>query len=76
MIDSVFAMLISFGLALIYFIGGLSIMGTPSLGISKFEENYSSVSLTMTILGLIAGYLLPLDILKKRLEHMLDEDNK
>ena len=78
-IDLVISMLVAFGLALIYLIGGISFTGkVVVLDIKNADQNlaFTTVAISMSLLGLAAGYLLPLKELTKRLENIIAQQDK
>lgn len=72
-IDITIALLVAFGLALIYLIGGISFTGKVVVLQSQSEETFASIALTMSLLGLTAGYLVPLDRIRQQLEKMITQ---
>jgi hypothetical protein len=77
--DLVTSLLVAFGLALVYLIGGISFTGTVVVLQSKSTESYqafTTVAISMSFVGLAAGYLVPLNELKKRLENIFSQEGK
>jgi hypothetical protein len=54
---------VAFGLALFYMIGSISFTGQVTL-LSEAATNFATIAVSMSLLGLCAGYLLPIDKLK------------
>ncbi len=79
-IDVAISLLVAFGLALIYLIGGISFTGKVVVLETKTPENgatvFTTVAISMSLLGLAAGYLMPLKKLAERLENIVAEENK
>ncbi len=78
-IDLVISLIVAFGMALIYLIGGISFTGTVVVLPSDSGETFKSfttVAVTMSVLGLAAGYLVPLNKLTERLENLISPSNQ
>lgn len=54
---------VAFGLALFYMIGSISFTGQVTL-LGEAAKNFATIAVSMSLLGLCAGYLLPIDKLK------------
>lgn len=74
-VDLVMGIAISLGLALFYFIGGLSFTGKAILLSEKDNEAINSIQVSLSLIGLAAGFLLPIQQLRQRLENALEENN-
>lgn len=75
MIELAVSLMLAFGLALIYLIGGITFTGTvvtlePN---SATGERFPTIALSMSVLGLAAGFLAPVDKLRQRLERAIEE---
>jgi hypothetical protein len=76
-IDFVIAMLVAFGLALFYLIGGISFTGSVVVLEAGAEgQSFATVAVSLSLLGLAAGYLVPLDFLGGRLRKLVSEEKK
>lgn len=76
-IDATIALLVAFGLAIIYLIGGISFTGkVVVLESTGGSDTFATISLGMSLLGLAAGYLVPLNELRQRLQKMISEEKK
>jgi len=74
-IELAVSLMLAFGLALIYLIGGITFTGNvvalePS---SAGGGAFSTIALSMSVLGLAAGFLAPVDKLRQRLERAIEE---
>jgi hypothetical protein len=80
-IDAAISLLVAFGLALIYLIGGISFTGKvvvlqpAGTGVEKYSA-FTTVAISMSLLGLAAGYLVPLKKLTERLANIVNQENK
>ncbi len=73
-IDLVVSLVVAFGLALLYLIGSISFTG--KVVVLAGTEAFANISISMSLLGLAAGYLVPLNQLRKRLEKIVAEEEK
>jgi hypothetical protein len=65
MIDTMLAFLLAFVLALLYLIGGISFTGEV-IALDTESEHFQNIALSMSVLGLVAGVLLPVtDVLER-----------
>lgn len=69
--ETVLAMVVAFGLCLFYLIGGISITGEVVALAADTTKNFTMLAISMSLLGLAAGFLAPLDILRERLQNLL-----
>lgn len=74
-IDLVVSLIVAFGLALFYLVGSISFTGTV-VALSAGDKTFGNISVSMSLLGLAAGYLVPLDRLRARLETVVAEQKK
>lgn len=77
-VEIVVALSVAFGLALFYLVGSISFTGHVSMLESDAEnlKNFPMIGVSMSLLGLAAGYLLPLDKLRDRLQKIFAEEKK
>ncbi|MBN2305025.1 MAG: hypothetical protein JXQ72_11135 [Anaerolineae bacterium] len=84
LIDITIALVLAFGLSLIYLIGGISFTGkvvvltaeTASVDVDAENLNtFASIATTMSVLGLAAGYLKPLSQLQEYLEKVIGNND-
>ena len=78
-IDAAISMLVAFGLALVYLIGGITFTGkVVVLDNNNASQNiaFTTVAISMSLVGLAAGYLVPIKELAKRLENVIAQQNK
>jgi hypothetical protein len=73
-IDLTIALVLAFGLSLIYLIGGISFTGEMVDLSSIKDKTFASNAVSMSLLGLAAGYIVPLNQLQERLEKSLSEN--
>lgn len=76
-LDIVVALLIAFALSLFYLVGAIS-YNTHVVILGSGTEaglRFATVSLTMSLLGLAAGYLVPLNAVRSRLEKLVASDS-
>lgn len=65
MTDTMLAFLLAFVLALLYLIGGISFTGKV-VALDTESEHFQNIALSMSVLGLVAGVLLPVtDVLER-----------
>jgi hypothetical protein len=82
MMDAAQSLILALGLALIYLIGGISFTGKvvvlePNEAGVKVSDAFTTISLSMSLLGLAAGLLVPLDQLRHGLQRYAStETNK
>ena len=74
-VELVVALSVAFGLALFYLIGSISFTGEVSM-LASNAKKFPMVAVSMSLLGLTAGYLLPLDKLRDRLQKIVAEQKK
>jgi hypothetical protein len=74
-VELVVALSVAFGLALFYLIGSISFTGQVSM-LASNAQNFPMVAVSMSLLGLTAGYLVPLDKLRDRLQKTFAEEKK
>lgn len=74
-IELVVALSVAFGLALFYLIGSISFTGKVSM-LESNAQNFPTIAVSMSLLGLAAGYLVPLDKLRDRLQKIFAEEKK
>lgn len=70
-IDLVVSLVVAFGLALLYLIGSISFTG--EVVVLAGTDAFANISVSMSLLGLAAGYLVPLNRLRERLEKIVAE---
>ena len=70
-IDVTIALIVAFGLALVYFVGGISFTGSIVVLDSAADSKFASIAISMSLLGLAAGYLVPLKQLQENLEKFI-----
>ncbi|MCB9452031.1 MAG: hypothetical protein H6672_11365 [Anaerolineaceae bacterium] len=75
LIEYVISLVLALGLVLIYFIGGIS-FNDQVIGITTGNDRYHQIALSMSILGLAAGFIVPVNELRKRLENTITSDNQ
>jgi cytoskeletal protein RodZ len=73
--ELVVALSVAFGLALFYLIGSISFTGQVSM-LASNAQNFPTIAVSMSLLGLTAGYLVPLDKLRDRLQKIFAEEKK
>ncbi len=64
---------VAFGLALFYLIGGISFTGKV-VALHANSETFATIAVSMSLLGLAAGYLVPLDKLREKLQKIFAPD--
>lgn len=74
MIDITLGLGVALAMALVYLIGGISFTGEVVVLNAQSSSTFSSIGVTMSLLGLAAGYLLPVNQLTERLESILADD--
>jgi hypothetical protein len=74
-IELVVALSVAFGLALFYLIGSISFTGQVTM-LGSDSKNFPTIAVTMSLLGLAAGYLVPIDKLRDRLHKIFAEEAK
>jgi len=74
-IELVVALSVAFGLALFYLLGSISFTGHVSM-LESNAQNFPTIAVSMSLLGLTAGYLVPLDKLRDRLQKIFAEETK
>lgn len=74
-IELVVALSVAFGLALFYLIGSISFTGHVTM-LKSTSDNFPTIAVTMSLLGLAAGYLVPIDKLRDRLQKIFAEEEK
>lgn len=72
-IDLVVSLVVAFGLALLYLIGSISFTG--QVVVLAGTDAFANISISMSLLGLAAGYLVPLNQLRQRLEKIMTEEH-
>jgi|GEM_PF-7037751 hypothetical protein len=71
-VELVIALIVAFGLALLYLIGSISFTGeVVVLNTTATDNTFSTIAVSMTLLGLAAGYLVPVEQLRQRLEKIV-----
>lgn len=70
-IDIAIAFVIALGLAMVYLIGGISFTGKVVVLDSQQSDAFASIAISMSLLGLAAGYLVPLAQLEERLQKII-----
>ncbi|MBK9748106.1 MAG: hypothetical protein J0M07_00455 [Anaerolineae bacterium] len=70
-IDLIISLILSLGLAFIYLLGGYSFTGEVVVIGDQERKTVMTIAITMSVLGLAAGYLVPLAQLRTRLEGFL-----
>jgi hypothetical protein len=65
------AMIVAFGLCLFYLIGGITITGEVVALAGSTTKNFAMLAVAMSLLGLAAGFLVPIDMLRERLQNQL-----
>ncbi len=77
-VEITISLIVAFGLALLYLIGGISFTGEiVVLGTGSGEgsvNTFATVAVTMSLIGLASGYLMPLTTLREQLERFLEGD--
>jgi hypothetical protein len=76
LVDGVIALLVAFGLALVYLIGGIAFTGRVIILEPANAEAFAGISITMTLLGLTAGFLLPFHRLRNWLAGVILEGGR
>lgn len=77
LIDFGVACVIAFGLALLYLIGSIAFTGQLAVDFSKeLNTDITRTAVSISILGLAAGYLVPLGRLRELLENTLAQQQK
>lgn len=74
-VDLVVSLVVAFGLALLYLIGSISFTGDVVV-LKTGTEKFANIAVSMSLLGLAAGYLVPLNQLRQRLEKIVAEEQK
>ena len=75
LIEVVIALSLAFGLGLFYLIGGISFTGQV-VALEPGSNTFATIAVSMSLLGLAAGYLVPLDKLHDRLQKIFAEEKK
>ncbi len=82
-IDAGISLVVAFGLALIYLIGGITFTGsvivlpsTDTAANSTSGNTFASIAISMSLLGLAAGYLVPLSNLEEYLRKIVTQEKK
>ncbi len=70
LMDAAISILVAFGLALLYLIGGISFTGNVVI-LSKEPTSFASIAVSMSLLGLTAGALIPTRQLLERLQKVI-----
>lgn len=73
LLDLVICLIVAFGLSLFYLIGGISFTGTVVVLDSTTSSSFATISISMSLLGLAAGFLVPLTQLRERLERSISQ---
>jgi hypothetical protein len=73
-VDGVIALLIAFGLSLIYLIGGITFTGTVVAVGNGAGIGFATVAISMSLIGLAAGYLVPLSALSDYLKKLIPQE--
>lgn len=73
LVDAAMSILIAFGLALLYLIGGISFTGSVIV-LNAESTSFASIALSMSLLGLAAGALIPTRQLLDRLESVVSRE--
>lgn len=73
-VDLAIALIVAFGLALIYLIGGISFTGTVVVLNAAEDTTFANIAISMSLLGLAAGFLVPLKQLQERLEKIVSSE--
>lgn len=73
-IDGVISLLVAFGLSLIYLIGGITFTGTVVAVGNGAGIGFATVAISMSLIGLAAGYLVPLSALSDYLKKLLPQE--
>lgn len=71
--EAVISMVVAFGLGLFYLIGSISFTGTV-VALTPNATTFANIAVSMSLLGLAAGYLVPLEKLRDRLQKIFEED--
>ncbi len=75
--DLAISLALAFGLALIYLIGGISFTGkVVALKTGADGDSFATVAISMSLLGLGAGYVLPIDFLEDYLKNLFVKEKK
>ena len=79
--DAAISLLVAFGLALVYLIGGISFTGsvvvlTGGAQGQANESSFATIAVSMSLLGLASGYLVPLNQLSERLGKIVSQEEK
>jgi len=74
-LELVIATNVAFGLALFYLIGGISFTGEV-VALAPNNTTFATIAVSMSLLGLAAGYLVPLDKLRDRLQKIFAQERK
>jgi hypothetical protein len=72
--EAIIAMGVAFGLGLFYLIGSISFTGTVVV-LAPNTTTFSTIAVSMSLIGLAAGYLVPLDKLRDRLQKIFTEES-
>lgn len=73
-IDISISLLLAFALVLVYLIGSISFTGGKVVILSQENQAFTTVAISMSLLGLTSGYLLPLNQLRVRLNKLITEN--
>ncbi len=68
-VDASISLLIAFGLGILYLVGGISYT-SKVVDLNNNDSQFASIALTMSLLGLAAGALIPSQELLRRLENV------
>jgi hypothetical protein len=71
--EAIIAMVVAFGLGLFYLIGSISFTGTV-VALAPNATTFANIAVSMSLIGLAAGYLVPLEKLRDRLQKIFAED--
>jgi hypothetical protein len=71
-IDLVLSILLAFGLGLFYLIGGISFTGTV-VALNKEPNTFQNIAISMSLVGLAAGALIPVQQLMDRLSKVVSQ---
>jgi hypothetical protein len=72
-VEVLVALAVAFGLALFYMIGSISFTSEVNLLVAG-TKNFATIAVSMSLLGLCAGYLVPIDKLHDRLQKIFIEE--
>lgn len=73
-VDMVVSLIVAFALALLYLVGSISFTG--KVVALAGTEVFANISVSMSVLGLTAGYLVPLNRLREKLEQVVPAEKK